>query len=112
MFIQRQRLKSILDVIGQVRIIEEILFCRSGLQMQSFEPWNAWYTFILIRLLSINIFDHGMRGIPNEPTVSNTPTTLISISSLVRFRFSSSSSYLGSDALGLFGKGLSRFAGR
>lgn len=52
-----------------------------------------------------------MRGIPSDPTVSNTPITLISISSLVRFRFSSSSSYLGFDALGLLGKGLSGFAG-
>ena len=44
MFIQRQRLKSIEDAVVQVRIVKQILFCRFGLQMQFFEPWDAWYT--------------------------------------------------------------------
>lgn len=44
MFVQRQRLKSVLNAIVQIRVVEKILLRGSGLQMQSFEPWDAWYT--------------------------------------------------------------------
>lgn len=44
MLIQCERLKSVLNAIVQVRVVEEKLFCRSSLQMQFFKPWDAWYT--------------------------------------------------------------------
>lgn len=43
MFVQRQRLECVLNVIVQVRVVEEILFRRPSLQMQSFEPLDAGY---------------------------------------------------------------------
>ena len=43
MFVQRQRLECVLNVIVQVRIIEEVLFRRPSLQVQSFEPLDARY---------------------------------------------------------------------
>ena len=44
MFIQRQRLKSVLNAIVQIRVVEKIFLRGPGLQMQSFEPWDTWYT--------------------------------------------------------------------
>ena len=44
MLVQRERLKSILNVVIQICVVKEKFFRRSGLQMQSFKPWDAWYT--------------------------------------------------------------------
>lgn len=43
MFIQRQGLKCVLDMVIQVRVVEEILFRRPSLQVESFEPLDAGY---------------------------------------------------------------------
>lgn len=43
MFIQRQGLKCVLDVVIQIRIVEEILFRGPSLQVESFEPLDAGY---------------------------------------------------------------------
>ena len=43
MFVQRQGLECVLNAIVQVRVVEEILFRRPSLQMQSFEPLDAGY---------------------------------------------------------------------